>query len=79
MVFLHPHLVDMTCVPLHAAATFPPYDVFPPIPEWTPATGCLSSAAEASSEKGALLYEVCVDGISHALREAFELRGKSAQ
>ena len=42
MLHLHPHLVDMSCVPTHRAASFPPYDMFPPIPEWTPSSGCLS-------------------------------------
>ncbi|WP_322052938.1 creatininase [Paraburkholderia bannensis] len=79
MLHLHPHLVDMTCVRTHPAATFAPYDVFPPIPEWTPASGCLSSAAAATAEKGALLYEVCVAGIAHALGEAFDARVKAAR
>ncbi|WP_168787383.1 creatininase [Paraburkholderia aromaticivorans] len=74
MLHLHPHLVDMSCVPTHAAASFPPYDVFPAIPEWTPASGCLSSAAAASAEKGALLFDVCVQGISRALSEAYDAR-----
>jgi creatinine amidohydrolase len=76
MLHLHPHLVDLTLVPTHGPATFPPYDMFPPIPEWTPASGCLSSAANASAEKGRLLFDVCVDGISNALMDAYEERRK---
>ena len=79
MLHLHPHLVDMSCVPTHGAASFEPYDVFPPIPEWTPSSGCLSSAAAASAEKGALLFEVCVEGISRALRAAYDARAKAAR
>ena len=71
MLHLHPHLVNMEYVPLHPPATFPPYDIFPANPSWTPPSGCLSSAAEASAEKGALLFEVCADGIANALGEAF--------
>lgn len=72
MLHLHPNLVDMDCVCDHAPATFPPYDVFPVKPEWTPPSGCLSSAKNASAEKGRLLFDVCVDGISHTLKTAFD-------
>lgn len=78
MLHLHPHLVDMSQVPAHAAATFPPYDVFPPIPEWTPASGCLSSAAAATAEKGKLLFDVCVEGMSQALSEAWQARANAS-
>jgi creatinine amidohydrolase len=76
MLHLHPHLVDMSRVPTHPPAVFEPYDVFPPIPEWTPPSGCLSSAASATKEKGALLFGTCVEGISRALCEAFDARAK---
>ena len=79
MLHLHPQLVDMSRVPTHGAATFPPYDVFPPIPEWTPASGCLSSAANATAEKGRLLFDVCVDGIVNALREAYDARSTGSK
>lgn len=71
MLHLHPHLVDMSKVVDHPPATFPPYDFFPVKPEWTPCSGCLSSAKPASAEKGRLLLEVCVAGISGALETAF--------
>jgi creatinine amidohydrolase len=79
MLHLHPNLVDLSKVPTHAAATFPPYDVFPTIPEWTPASGCLSSAAAATAENGKLLFDVCVEGISQALTEAWQARAKASR
>ncbi len=71
MLELHPHLVDMTKVVDHPPATLPPYDYFPIKPQWTPPSGTLSSAKNASAEKGRLLLRVCVDGISKELRHAF--------
>ena len=56
----------------HPPATFPPYDFFPTKPDWTPCSGCLSSAKPASAEKGKLLLEVCVDAIARELRTAFD-------
>ena len=52
-------------------ASFPPYDVYPPKPEWTPASGTLSSPKEASKEKGEILLDVCVSGIVKALKTEF--------
>lgn len=71
MLHLHPHLVDMSKVVDHPPASFPPYDFFPVKPEWTPGSGCLSSAKNASAEKGALLLDVCVKGITDELSMAF--------
>lgn len=71
MLELHPHLVDMTKVQDHPPATFPPYDFFPIKPEWTPASGTLSSAKNASAEKGRLLLRVCVEGIANEMSKAF--------
>jgi creatinine amidohydrolase len=72
MLHLHPHLVDMSKAVDQEPATFPPYDVFPTKPQWTPCSGCLSSAKPASAAKGKLLLEVCVEGISAQLRTAFD-------
>jgi creatinine amidohydrolase len=72
MLHLHPHLVDMSKVVDQEPATFPPYDFFPVKPEWTPCSGCLSSAKPASAQKGKLLFEVCVKGIAEQLRVAFD-------
>ncbi len=71
MLHLHPHLVDMSKVVDQEPATFPPYDFFPVKPEWTPCSGCLSSAKPASAQKGKLLFEVCVKGIAEQLQLAF--------
>jgi creatinine amidohydrolase len=72
MLHLYPHLVDMSKVVDQEPATFPPYDFFPVKPEWTPCSGCLSSAKPASAQKGKLLFEVCVNGIADQLRVAFK-------
>ena len=72
MLHLHPHLVDMSKVIDHPPATFLPYDFFPTKPEWTPSSGCLSSAKPATAEKGKLLLDVCVEGIALQLRTAFD-------
>lgn len=72
MLHLHPDLVDMSLVHDHAPASFPPYDFFPIKPEWTPSSGCLSSARRASAAHGQLILDVCVDGISAALKTAFD-------
>lgn len=69
MLRLYPDLVHMERAVHHAPASFPPYDVYPPKPEWTPESGTLSSPAEASVEKGEILLQVCTDGIIAALRE----------
>lgn len=71
MLHLHPHLVDISKVVDHPPASFPPYDFFPVKPEWTPSSGCLSSAKNASAEKGELLLDVCVEGIAHELSIGF--------
>ncbi|MNF28021.1 Creatinine amidohydrolase [compost metagenome] len=71
MLALYPHLVDLDKVVDHPPATFPPYDVFPIIPERTPARGTLSSAKTASREKGELILEVCVAGIADVIGKEF--------
>ena len=71
MLALYPHLVDLERAIDHAPATFPPYDVYPPRPEWTPRSGTLSSPKQASREKGEILLDVCVRGIVEALKNEF--------
>ena len=71
MLALYPRLVDMSKVVVHPPATFPPYDMFPVMPERTPAAGTLSSAESATVEKGELILRVCVDGISKAVQSEF--------
>ena len=71
MLALHPDLVRLDRAIDHQPASFPPYDVYPPKPEWTPASGTLSSPKEASKQKGEILLDVCVKGIVGALTEEF--------
>lgn len=71
MLALYPDLVDMQAVVEHPPAEFPPYDVYPVVPERTPEPGTLSSAENASREKGELILETCVAGISAAIRQEF--------
>ncbi|PTM96075.1 creatininase [Mycoplana dimorpha] len=71
MLALHPHMVHLERAIEHAPASFPPYDVYPPKPEWTPQSGTLSSPKQASEEKGRILLDVCVRGIVDALRTEF--------
>lgn len=71
MLALYPELVDLGRAIDHPAATFPPYDVYPIKPEWTPPSGTLSSPRNASREKGELLLAVCTEGIVKALGDEF--------
>jgi creatinine amidohydrolase len=71
MLHLYPDLVDMSRVPLHPPASFPPYDVYPVNPDWAPSSGALCSAKVATAEKGALLVEEYVRGITQALAKEF--------
>ncbi|MDN3519873.1 creatininase [Aquisalimonas lutea] len=72
MLTLYPELVDFDAVVDHPPATFPPYDMFPVVPERTPEPGTLSSARDASREKGDLVLRVCVDGIATAIQKEFQ-------
>ncbi|MBX9454614.1 MAG: creatininase [Rhizobium sp.] len=71
MLALYPRQVFMARAVDHEPASFPPYDVYPARPEWTPCCGTLSSPKEASAEKGEILLEVCVAGIVKALETEF--------
>lgn len=71
MLVLHPHLVNLDRAIHHEPASFPPYDVYPVKPEWTPPSGTLSSPRNASREKGEILLQVCTDGIVRALEQEF--------
>ena len=72
MLALHPNLVELDRAIDHPPASFPPYDVYPVKPEWTPASGTLSSPKHASKEKGHILLDVCTDGITEALKTEFK-------
>lgn len=71
MLALYPHLVELERAVDHEPASFPPYDVYPVKPGWTPPSGTLSSPREASREKGEILLDECTKGIVDALRIEF--------
>ena len=71
MLAPYPNLVQLERAIDVEPAKFPPYDVYPVKPEWTPCSGTLSSPKEASVEKGHILLEVCTKGIIGALRAEF--------
>ena len=71
MLALYPQFVDLARAVDVEPARFPPYDVYPVKPEWTPAAGTLSSPRDASAEKGELLLEICTKGIVQALTAEF--------
>ncbi|WP_166969403.1 creatininase [Brevibacterium atlanticum] len=73
MLHLHPEQVDMTKVVDAPPAELPNYDVLPVRPELTPDSGCLSSAAEATAEKGRILLETASAGMSEAITSEFGL------
>lgn len=73
MLHLHPELVLMDHVPTHPPVAFPPYDVYPFNPASGTMSGALSSAKTASREKGALMFNEYVNGISAALADEFGL------
>lgn len=68
MLLLHPQKVDMTRVVDHPPAKLTPYDIFPEDPARTPPTGCLSSAAGASAEKGQLLLDAVTTAVADSLQ-----------
>src|SRR3546814_7467011 len=76
MLALYPDLVSLDRAVDHAPASFPPYDVYPTKPEWTPASGTLSSPKGSSKEKGEILLDVCVTGIVKALKAEFPDRSE---
>lgn len=71
MLYLHPDRVNMGAVEDHRPAHFPPYDIYPSNPLWTPPSGTLSSPKNASREKGELIVKVSGDGICDAVVSEF--------
>lgn len=78
MLALYPDLVQMDRAVDHAPADFPAYDVYPTDPSWVPRSGTLSSPKNATKEKGAILLEVCTEGIVAALTAEFGLAADGA-
>lgn len=64
MLHLEPARVALDRLVDGPAAVLPRFDRLPVVPERTPATGCLSSAAGSSAAKGALLYGQVVDDLT---------------
>lgn len=73
MLAVAPNLVDMSKVPVHEPANFPPYDLYPYPPEkgWVPSSGALCSAQIATAEKGQLFLEDYIAGVSRSVLEEF--------
>ncbi|MDR6414630.1 creatininase [Pseudarthrobacter sulfonivorans] len=64
MLHLEPARVGMDRLVDGPAAVLPRFDRLPVVPERTPATGCLSSAAGSSAAKGELLYRQVVEDLA---------------
>ena len=71
MLHLHPEKVDMSRAPDHPPADLAPYDVFPEDPARTPSSGCLSSPAGATAQRGELLLSTVRTGIVRAVTSEF--------
>lgn len=75
MLLLYPDLVDMSKIddPLYRGlpAALPNYDVLPIVAAYTPPSGCLSSPAASSREKGIALRDVAVRNMVAAVKREF--------
>lgn len=71
MLHLFPERVHMSRLKEMEPAKLPNYDVLPPRPELTPESGCLSSGADATADKGKLLLDAASGGIVEALIDEF--------
>lgn len=73
MLLLHPELVQMDRVVDHPPAVLTSYDVFPEDPARTPASGCLSSAKNATAARGQLLLDAVTSALGAALGQELNL------
>lgn len=75
MLLFYPDLVDMERMEAGLyqglPATLPNYDVLPIVPEYTPPSGCLSSPAASTREKGIILRDVAVKNMVDAIQQEF--------
>ena len=71
MLLLHPEMVHMDRVSDAPPTVLPNYDILPIRAELTPASGCLSSAANATREKGETLLEVASAGMIRVIEDEF--------
>ena len=74
MLLIRPELVHMDRVSDDPPAVMPNYDVLPIRPELTPPSGCLSSAKNASKEKGEILLDVASSGMAEAILNEFRVQ-----
>lgn len=73
MLLLHPEKVDMSRVVDHPPAQLTNYDIFPEDPTRTPSSGCLSSAIDATAEKGQQLFAAVRGALASALISELQL------
>ena len=76
MLYRHPDLVDMSKLATDGPAQFPPYDVYPVSFEnlpGLPRSGVLCLANIATAEKGKLMFDEYVTGITDAVTAEFGL------
>ncbi|MEA5019577.1 MAG: creatininase [Gordonibacter sp.] len=75
MLLLYPDLVDMGKIddPLYNGlpAVLPNYDVLPIVTDYTPPSGCLSSPAASTRDKGIVLHDVAVKNMVAAIKQEF--------
>ncbi len=71
MLHYYPELVHLNRLPHDEQASFPPYDIFPQRSNGVPASGVLSSAKNASAQKGALMARALTDSIAAAVEREF--------
>lgn len=71
MLYTHPEHVRMDRIAEEPLPDFPPYDLFPPNPDWVPASGALSGGKAATAAIGKLLVEEFVELVSGSLAREF--------
>ncbi len=75
MLLLYPDLVDMSKINntlyKDLPAVLPNYDVLPIVADYTPPSGCLSSPAASSRDKGVILRDVAVRNMVKAIAQEF--------
>ena len=71
MMHLEPEMVRLDRIPDNPPARFPPYETFPLDPGPIPATGALSSARSATSEKGRIVVDSLIADFARLIPDAF--------
>lgn len=72
MLYFYPELVNLDRIPNESSADFPPYDLYPTCQYWVPSSGVLSSAKDATSDKGKLIATQVADRIAAAVKAEFQ-------